>query len=219
MDASAQFRVEQGIYSALLSNTKNILIEDEEARAACILSSRIICRANKLRNSLERMEDTKQRIRNSPQILADLLQHLRTLTHIRDWQQHKQRWHKKLLGWRQEILADNPDITSEKFQNARQRHREAYSLHHHYIHLNQLPLITTPELAIMAAYSPLLERWRSTLPTQRPTLPPNFTNPATLPAISSSQQDVDIEDEDGSIGEQRGPTVETDVESHDSIKS
>ncbi len=183
MDPTPQLRLEEAINSALTRGTTQFLTDRQGVKAAEALSKRLANRACKIRNTLLDMEDNKRTIQTTPRILPDLLQQRRELTHIRDWQQRKQRWHKLLLRWRLDILAGNQPITPTAFHQARRRHMEAHNLHHHYIHLNQLPRITPTELAILAAYDPLLEAWRATLPTQRPTLPPTFINPPTLPPI------------------------------------
>jgi hypothetical protein len=183
MDPTPQLRLEEAINSALSRGTTQFLTDRQGTRAAESLTERLGSRACKIRNTLLDMEDNKRTIQTTPRIIPDLLQQRRELTHIRDWQQRKQRWHKLLLRWRQDILAGNPSITPAAFQQARRRHMEAHNLHQRYIHRNQLPRITPTELAILAAYDPLLEAWRATLPTQRPTLPPIFTNPPTLQPI------------------------------------
>jgi hypothetical protein len=183
MDPTPQLRLEEAINSALARGTTQFLTDRQGARAAEELAERLASRACKIRNTLLDLEDNKRTIQTSERIIVDLLQQRRELTHIRDWQQRKQRWHKLLLQWRQDILAGNPSITPTEFQQARRRHMEAYNLHRHYIHLGQLPRITPTELAILAAYDPLLERWRATLPTQRPTLPLSFTNPPMIQPI------------------------------------
>ena len=183
MDPTPQLRLEEAINSALTRGTTQFLTDRQGTRAAEALSERLASRACKIRNTLLDMEDNKHTIQTTPRILPDLLQQRRELTHIRDWQQRKQRWHKLLLQWRLDILAGNNSITAAQFQQARRRHMEAHNLHHHYIHLNQLPKITPTELAILAAYDPLLEAWRATLPTQRPNLPLGFTNPPMLQPI------------------------------------
>jgi hypothetical protein len=183
MDPTPQLRLEEAINSALTRGTTQFLTDRQGIRAADALTERLANRACKIRNTLLDMEDNKRTIQTTPRIMPDLLQQRRELTHIRDWQQRKQRWHKLLLRCRQDILAGNRPITPQEFQQARRRHMEAHNLHHHYIHLNQLPRITPTELAILAAYDPLLEAWRATLPTQRPTLPPTFINPLTLQPI------------------------------------
>lgn len=177
MDPTPQLRLEEAINSALSRGTTQFLTDRQGIRAAESLAERLANRPYKIRNTLLDMEDNKRAIQTTPRIIPDLLQQRRELTHIRDWQQRKQRWHKLLLRWRQDILAGNRPITLAQFLQARRRHMEAHNLHHHYIHLNQLPRITPTELAILAAYDPLLEAWRATLPTQRPTLPLTFTNP------------------------------------------
>jgi hypothetical protein len=183
MDPTPQLRVEEAINSALNRGTTQFLTDRQGTRAAEALAERLGARSCKIRTTLLDMEDNKRTIQTTPRIIPDLLQQRRELTHIRDWQQRKQRWHKLLLRWRQDILAGNPSITRAEFQLARRRHMEAHNLHQRYIHHNQLPRITPTELAILAAYDPLLEAWRATLPTQRPTLPQTFTNPPTLPPI------------------------------------
>ena len=183
MDPTPQLRLEEAINSALTRGTTQFLKDRQGVKAAEALSKRLANRACKIRNTLLDMEDNKRTIQTTPRILPDLLQQRRELTHIRDWQQRKQRWHKLLLRWRLDILAGNQPITPTAFHQARRRHMEAHNLHHHYIHLNQLPRITPTELAILAAYDPLLEAWRATLPTQRPTLPPTFINPPMLQPI------------------------------------
>jgi hypothetical protein len=178
MDPTPQLRLEEAINSALTRGTTRFLTDRQGMKAADALTERLNSRACKIRNTLQDMEDNKRLIQTTPRILPDRLQQRRELTHIRDWQQRKQRWHKQLLQWRQAILQGNlQPITAVEFQLARRRHMEAYNLHHRYIHRNQLPKITPAELAILAAYDPLLEAWRATLPTQRPILPPIFTNP------------------------------------------
>lgn len=177
MDPTPQLRLEEAISSALTRRTTRFLTDRQGVKAAEALAERLNSRACKIRNTLQDMEDNKRLIQTTPRILPDRLQQRRELTHIRDWQQRKQRWHKQLLQWRQDILSGNQCITRLEFQQARRRHMEAYNLHHRYIHRNQLPKITPAELAILAAYDPLLEAWRATLPTQRPTLPPSFVNP------------------------------------------
>jgi hypothetical protein len=183
MDPTPQLRLEEAINSALTRGTTQFLTDRQGVKAAELLSERLASRACKIRNTLLDMEDNKRTIQATPRIVPELLQQRRELTHIRDWQQRKQRWHKLLLRWRQDILAGNPSITPMEFQQARLSHMEAHNLHHHYIHRNQLPRITPTELAILAAYDPLLEAWRATLPTQRPTLPLTFTNPPMLQPI------------------------------------
>ena len=183
MDPTPQLRLEEAINSALTRGTTQFLTDRQGVRAADALSARLANRSCKIRNTHLDMEDNKRTIQTTPRILPDLLQQRRELTHIRDWQQRKQRWHKLLLRWRTDILAGNRPITRAEFHQARRRHMEAHNLHHHYIHLNQLPRITPTELAILAAYDPLLEAWRATLPTQRPTLPPTFINPPMLQPI------------------------------------
>jgi hypothetical protein len=180
MDPTPQLRLEEAINSALNRGTTQFLTDRQGLKAVESLTERLSTRACKIRNTLMDMEDNKRTIQTTPRIMADLLQHRRELTHIRDWQQRKQRWHKQLLQWRQDILAGNPHITPLEFLQARRRHMEAHHLHHLYIHLKQLPKITPTELAILAAYDPLLEAWRATLPTQRPNLPLNFTNPPPM---------------------------------------
>jgi len=183
MDPTPQLRLEEAISSALTRRTTRFLTDRQGVKAAEALSERLNRRACKIRSTLQDMEDNKRLIQTTPRILADRLQQRRELTHIRDWQQRKQRWHKQLLQWRRDILAGNHSITVLAFQQARRRHMEAYNLHHRYIHRNQLPKITPAELAILAAYDPLLEAWRATLPTQRPILPLIFTNPPTVQPI------------------------------------
>lgn len=180
MDPTPQLRLEEAINSALNRGTTQFLTDRQGLKAVELLTERLSTRACKIRNTLMDMEDNKRTIQTTPRIMPDLLQHRRELTHIRDWQQRKQRWHKQLLQWRQDILAGNPHITPLEFLQARRRHMEAHHLHHLYIHLKQLPKITPTELAILAAYDPLLEAWRATLPTQRPNLPLNFTNPPPM---------------------------------------
>jgi hypothetical protein len=180
MDPTPQLRLEEAINSALNRGTTQFLTDRQGLKAVESLTERLSTRACKIRNTLMDMEDNKRTIQTTPRIMPDLLQHRRELTHIRDWQQRKQRWHKQLLQWRQDILAGNPHITPLEFLQARRRHMEAHHLHHLYIHLKQLPKITATELAILAAYDPLLEAWRATLPTQRPNLPLNFTNPPPM---------------------------------------
>jgi hypothetical protein len=183
MDPTPQLRLEEAINSALTRGTTQFLTDRQGTRAADNLTERLSNRACKIRNTLLYMEDNKHQIQTTPRIMPELLQQRRELTHIRDWQQRKQRWHRLLLRWRRDILAGTPSITPTDFQQARRRHMEAHNLHHHYIHRKQLPKITPTELAILAAYDPLLELWRTTLPTQRPTLPLNFTNPPTIQPI------------------------------------
>jgi hypothetical protein len=183
MDPTPQLRLEEAISSALTRGTIRFLTDPQGTKAAQALSERLGSRACKIRNTLLDMEDNKRVIQATPHILPDLLQQRRELTHIRDWQQRKQRWHRLLLQWRLDILASNTTLTATQFLQARRRHMEAYNLHQRYIHRNQLPRITPAELAILAAYDPLLEAWRATLPTQRPILPPVFINPPTLPPI------------------------------------
>jgi hypothetical protein len=183
MDPTPQLRLEEAINSALTRGTTQFLMDPQGIKAAQSLSERLTSRACKIRTTLMDMEDNKRLIQTTPHIMPELLQHRRELTHIRDWQQRKQRWHKLLLRWRQDILAGNPCITPMEFHQARRRHMEAHNLHHHYIHRKQLPRITPTELAILAACDPLLEAWRATLPTQRPTLPLTFTNPPMLQPI------------------------------------
>jgi len=180
MDPTPQLRLEEAINSALNRGTTQFLTDRQGLKAVESITERLATRACKIRNTLMDMEDNKRTIQTTPHIMPDLLQQRRELTHIRDWQQRKQRWHKQLLQWRQDILAGNPPITVLEFLQARRRHMEAHHLHHLYIHLNQLPKITPTELAILAAYDPLLEAWRATLPTQRPNLPLNFTNPPPM---------------------------------------
>ena len=183
MDPTPQLRLEEAINSALSRGTTQFLTDRQGIKAVESLMERLANRACKIRNTLLDMEDNKRTIQTTPRIMQDLLQQRRALTHIRDWQQRKQRWHKLLLQWRQDILAGNPPITPTQFLQARHRHMEAHNLHRRYIHLNQLPQITPTELAILAAYDPLLEAWRATLPTQRPTLPLTFTNPPMVRPI------------------------------------
>lgn len=183
MDPTPQLRLEEAINSALTRGTTQFLTDPQGIKAAQSLSDRLTSRACKIRTTLMDMEDNKRSIQTTPHIIPDLLQQRRELTHIRDWQQRKQRWHKLLLRWRQDILAGNPSITVMEFHQARRRHMEAHNLHHHYIHRKQLPRITATELAILAACDPLLEAWRATLPTQRPALPLTFTNPPMLQPI------------------------------------
>jgi hypothetical protein len=188
MDPTPQLRLEEAISSALTRGTTQFLTDKQGIQAVESLAERLATRACKIRNTLMDMEDNKRTIQTTPHILPGLLQQRRELTHIRDWQQRKQRWHKLLLRWRQDILAGSPSITPVEFHQARRRHMEAHNLHHHYIHNNQLPRITPTELAILAAYDPLLEAWRATLPTQRPVLPMTFTKPPMpqpIPPVAS----------------------------------
>jgi hypothetical protein len=50
---------------------------------------------------------------------------------------------------------------------ARVQHGSSCHVHFKYIHDKQSPWITGTELAIMAAYHPLLDDWRAVLATQR----------------------------------------------------
>src|SRR5271170_2918792 len=99
MDPTPQLRLEEAINSALTRGTIQFLMDRQGVRAAESLSERLASRACKIRNTLLDMEDNKHTIQTTPRILPDLLQQRRELTHIRDWQQRKQRWHKLLLQW------------------------------------------------------------------------------------------------------------------------
>jgi len=183
MDPTPQLRLEEAINSALNRGTTQFLTDRQGLKAVESITERLATRACKIRNTLMDMEDNKRTIQTTPHIMPDLLQQRRELTHIRDWQQRKQQWHRQLLQWRENILAGNLPITAMEFLEARRQHNQAYALHNHYIHFNQMPTITSMELVILAAYDPLLAHWRRTLPKRRRSLR-NFTKP---PAPGSTQ--------------------------------
>jgi len=185
MDPTPQLRLEEAIASALTRDrpTTQFLTDQQGLNAVESIKERVQGRASKIRETLEAMEKNKDTIKTTPQIVPELLQQRRELTHIRDWQQRKQQWHRQLLQWRENILAGNLPITAMEFLEARRQHNQAYALHNHYIHFNQMPTITSMELVILAAYDPLLAHWRRTLPKRRRSLR-NFTKP---PAPGSTQ--------------------------------
>lgn len=163
-------KVVEGIHSSLIHHDMDNLKDDQVVAAADALSHGLTALATNLRNTLASINVTENKIRNTRAILPDLLQSLRQLKHIRDWRQRKQAWHKDLLRWREAILASQSSLSLTEFEHALLCHKQAAIRHYRDIHLNELPLISAADLAVIAACDPLLELWRSTLPTRRPNL-------------------------------------------------
>jgi hypothetical protein len=185
--------------TALTYDTTQIIADYLRTRAGAPISERLRRRACEIRNTLQDIKRTEERMTVETRIqeLGGLFQRLREFTQIRDWQHAEQQWDKLMLQLCHGFQARRNIIAFDDFQRACRDHADARSLHQRYIHQGRLPLITATELAVLVACSPLAAGWRTTLPTRCPILPPTFTKPIiiTSPAPEFCESRMDDQGE------------------------
>jgi hypothetical protein len=95
------------------------------------------------------------------------------------------------------LAASRFNVTREEFQQSCRRHAVARQLYERCIDGKQLPWVTSMELAILAACSPLAKSWHVAVLTQPLKLPEtlaNYTNfPVNIPPFCNFHMDKEIE--------------------------
>ena len=165
MVCEAQKKVQEALRKAISEN--NSEITDQDVKTACeVLLEKISRRKSKITTSVLDIKRIEGEISSSCAFRRELLIDLQIQKFLRDWRQTKQQWQKNLVQWCEDLAGGITSVEAigPLVENCRQKYQKDYNDHIIYIHEKKISPLNDTEISMLAAYSPLLNKWRATLP-------------------------------------------------------